>query len=119
MRASPFLLIALSVVPPSAGASCFTMLDRQDTVVYQSSVPPIDLSQPISQEMSVKFPGRFLIFTDDPGCLAASTGGGVISTGSFFGASAARGSAASSPSVPAGPQPAVTRPSPASSARPY
>jgi hypothetical protein len=42
-----------------ASAYCFTIYDRQQQPVYQSTEPPFDLSQPISQGLATRFPGRF------------------------------------------------------------
>ena len=49
-------------------ASCFSVVDWGNNLVYQSVVPPIDLSLPVSVGMAQRFPGQFLIIADNVRC---------------------------------------------------
>jgi hypothetical protein len=62
-------LLALAFVPaviaPVAEASCFTVVDRANRIVYRSEIPPVDLSAPIHQTLPRVFPGTLLIISDE------------------------------------------------------
>src|SRR4051812_40848109 len=61
--------LLLALMPAIASASCYSVYDTTDAVVYRSSLTPIDLSQPISQEMARRFPpGHRLLITEDVPC---------------------------------------------------
>ena len=42
-------------------AACYTVYDKSDKPVYKSSEPPFDLSIPISEGITSKYPGGYLI----------------------------------------------------------
>src|SRR4051812_36821328 len=61
--------LLLAMMPAIVSASCYSIYDTTDAVVYRSSLTPIDLSQPISQEMARRFPaGHRLLITEDMPC---------------------------------------------------
>ncbi len=62
MRLSSIALIAVaSSLPSLASASCFSIYTRQDRLVYQSTVIPIDLALPISQGLRPSFPNTHMV----------------------------------------------------------
>jgi hypothetical protein len=69
------LIIAIALLDPATvSATCYSVLNPQGRLVHRSKVPPIDLSQPISQEMSRQLPGYHLTITDDAGCTVFTEG---------------------------------------------
>jgi hypothetical protein len=83
-------VLCLPALP--AVAACFTVFDRTDRVVYQSTQPPIDVSGSISAEMARAFPpGHHLLLTSEGYC------SGVLEPGAIGGGPslAPRASAAS------------------------
>lgn len=71
------LLIAVAALVPglaTAAIDCFIIYDVKNNVTYQSVRSPIDLSKTISQEMSEKYPGQYLVWSrGDFGCHDAAT----------------------------------------------
>lgn len=69
---TPFVVLALVLgTAPAAHAACFTIYDEKNVVVYQSTEPPIDLSQRIGTQMARRFPRHFLVMADSSdGCAA-------------------------------------------------
>lgn len=65
---STISMIALVATSTESFATCFTIYDSADQLVYQSPQSPIDLSGSISKEMDSKFPGRHLVITDSDTC---------------------------------------------------
>ena len=64
---APLILLA-GLVPLPALAVCFTVFDG-DRIVYRDLATPVDLSEPISDAMRVKYPsGQLIISTDDDNC---------------------------------------------------
>jgi hypothetical protein len=51
-------------------AACYTVYDRSERVVYQSSVPPVDMSRPIHETLPLRYPGGHLIFDTSADCQA-------------------------------------------------
>lgn len=49
----------------SASAACYTLIGPDNGTVYQSVVPPFDLSRPLSQSLATQFPGHHLVMTGD------------------------------------------------------
>ena len=64
--ASAVLLPALSLTAAlPAWGSCYTIYSPQNTVVYQSGEPPIDLSRSISSQLALRYPGHHLVMVND------------------------------------------------------
>jgi hypothetical protein len=64
-------LVALIGLVGSADASCYLVYDGQDKVIYQGSIPPVDMSLPVSDQIRARFPGGHLVFmTEGVSCSA-------------------------------------------------
>lgn len=67
----PRLLLALALLlgcgsgAYAAGGTCYTIYDPNNRAVYQSTEPPIDMSQSISDGMAKRYPGHFLVVAVD------------------------------------------------------
>ena len=60
------LLVCLVIVLPiTSFAECYTVYDKSDKPVYKSFEPPFDLSIPISEGIKSKFPGGYLIQSNE------------------------------------------------------
>jgi hypothetical protein len=63
------LVLMIGVLPPHASASCFTVYDRANRIVYRDVLTPIDLSGPITEAMRAWFPGGHLVISGEArGC---------------------------------------------------
>jgi hypothetical protein len=62
------LLCSLLGSASMQAAACYTVYDRSDSVVYQGSSPPVDMSRPIHETLSVRFPGGHMIFDAAASC---------------------------------------------------
>lgn len=51
-------------------AACYTVYDRSDRVVYQSEMPPVDMSRPLHETLPARFPGGHMIFEAAGECQA-------------------------------------------------
>lgn len=64
-----FFLAVLSILfSHMSFATCYTVYDKSDKIVYKSSEPPFDLSTPISEGIQSKYPGGYLIKTESRIC---------------------------------------------------
>jgi hypothetical protein len=72
-------LAALLALPGVAGAAnCYSVYNAKNQLAFQSTVPPVDLSQRISQSMRDSYPGGFLVIVpDDSDCREFRTGSTV------------------------------------------
>lgn len=59
------LLFTLMILPTSSFSVCYTVYDSSDRPVYKSYDPPFDMSLPISEGIQSKFPGGYLIQSDE------------------------------------------------------
>lgn len=64
MLASAAVAASLATASPAWG-SCFTIYSPQNTVVYQSGEPPIDLSRSISSQMAARYPRHHMVMVND------------------------------------------------------
>ena len=62
VRLSFALLLA---APLLAEASCFSVYNGQNVLVYQSTITPVDLSLPIADATRDRFPGNYLVMIPD------------------------------------------------------
>jgi hypothetical protein len=70
----PAVALTLSLTAsPAFAIECFSMYDAKNTLVYQSSTTPIDLSRSISGPMTRRFPGRYLVISDLGSCPATAS----------------------------------------------
>jgi hypothetical protein len=95
MRAPALRLISALVIslPHAANAAgCFTIYDAENVVTYRSTTAPVDMSRSISDQMAVRFPGQFLVWSKSASSCPELTGN-ATGTGSaaFAGAPQARG----------------------------
>ena len=74
MRVATLIIVIGLLEPASASATCYSVLNAQGRLVHRSMVSPIDLSKPISQEMSRQLPGHHLTITGDAGCTEFAEG---------------------------------------------
>ncbi len=49
-------------------ATCYSLFDPTNQLIYQSEKPPFDVSGPISDATRAHFPGHFLIATESAPC---------------------------------------------------
>jgi hypothetical protein len=92
----PLFAFALVFAAPAHATECFSMFDAANTLVYQSTTTPINLSGSISIQMARYFPSRYLVISDVGTCVEAGTGSaGAVATagstadgGALFGADA-------------------------------
>lgn len=92
MKLKLALFCTLGFASVNALAACYTVYDRSSTVVYNSQLPPVDMSRPLHETVPVAFPGGSLVFN----------------TGSMDCPSAARRSTAAAPPAPSRPSPLLT-----------
>jgi hypothetical protein len=59
------LVVGAALTPTTAEASCFTVFNRANQLVFQSVLTPVDLSQPIGAVMMRRFPGHHLVWSED------------------------------------------------------
>ena len=63
------VLIAATSLVQAASAACYLVYAPDNTVVYRSFQPPVDLSMPLHTTMPMVAPGGHLVFALDPtGC---------------------------------------------------
>ena len=74
MRVTTLIIVIALLDPAIASATCYSVLNAQGRLVHRSMVSPIDLSKPISQEMSRQLPGHHLTITGDAGCTEFAEG---------------------------------------------
>ncbi len=48
--------------------ACFTVYDRDNRVVYNAQLPPVDMSQPLHQTLPAAFPGGHMVFDTSIDC---------------------------------------------------
>ncbi len=64
-----FVLMAAVGLGQAANAACYQVYAPDNTVVYRSYQPPVDLSKPLHTTMPLAAPGGSLVFALDPsGC---------------------------------------------------
>jgi len=62
-------VVAVSTVAQAASAACYVVYAPDNTVVYRSVQPPVDLSLPLHVTMPQAAPGGRLVFALEPtGC---------------------------------------------------
>src|SRR5438270_92270 len=68
--ASVLLLTLLALAPAAASAlTCYTLFDRNDSVLYRGTFPPIDMSPDgDAQRDAMRSQGQFLVFADAENC---------------------------------------------------
>ena len=68
-------LAVVLVLPSIASANCYSIYDAKNRLAFQSTIAPVDLSTRISEAMSARFPGGYLVMIpDDSDCREYRTG---------------------------------------------
>ena len=68
MTRSTLAVLAVAVagaLPAAASASCFFVYSAKNDLIYRSTIPPVDLSRPISEGMRGRFAGGHLVMIPD------------------------------------------------------
>lgn len=74
MRCWKYLLLSpLLGFAASSALACYTVYDRSERVVYQSELPPVDMSRPIHETLPARFPGGHMIFDTAAQCEVISS----------------------------------------------
>jgi hypothetical protein len=76
---------SMFVAAPTHAAECFSMFDAKNVLVFQSTSAPIDLSRSISDEMTTRFPARYLVIADTGVCVEVERPIGTIAVGASSG----------------------------------
>jgi len=88
------IALLLGLLPLQASAACFTVFDKQHRIIYRDTVPPIDLTGPVSEALNAKFPGGHLVISSENlNCIPVVPGSPVDTRG----AAAAAAPAAATP----------------------
>lgn len=56
------LLVPLLGLASLQALACYTVYDRTERVVYYSEKPPVDMSRPLHETVSARFPGGHMVF---------------------------------------------------------
>lgn len=62
------LMAALAVLAAGPALACFTVYDRNNQVLYNAQVPPVDMSRPLAETLPQKFPGGHMVFDQNVNC---------------------------------------------------
>jgi len=61
-------LALLACCSASQALACFTVYDRDNRVLYNAQLPPVDMSQPLHQTLPASFPGGHMVFDTSIDC---------------------------------------------------
>jgi hypothetical protein len=86
-RWKTILLLPLGLASLQAFATCYTVYDSANRVVYQSEKSPVDMSRPLHETLPARFPGASMVFDDSRECsvissVALGNGGQTVRTAS-------------------------------------
>ena len=62
MQMKAWMAAAAALAAGPAMAACFTVYDRNNTVLYNAQTPPVDMSRPLHETLPQKYPGGHLVF---------------------------------------------------------
>jgi hypothetical protein len=63
------LFVSISLlIPTAAVATCYTVYDASDKVIYRSTTSPVSLSGRVSDSVQQRYPGGFMTMTADYPC---------------------------------------------------
>ena len=54
-----------TIFAATASASCYTVYDQSDRIIYRSTASPVDLSQSVRDQVQQRWPGASLIIAPD------------------------------------------------------
>jgi hypothetical protein len=61
-------MCALGMAAAAHAQACYSLYSPLDKLVYQSSEPPVDLSQAISAAVQARYPGHHLVVLSSSSC---------------------------------------------------
>jgi hypothetical protein len=125
------VIVILAIAGPAAARTCYTLLDRNDNVVYRDTFSPVDLSdQGEAARAQLRQRGEYLLISEEEHCpqvtfVLGPGGSAALSVDDFLGGlqpgahasggaitkapQGARGPASSAPSAPSAPSAAPKR----------
>ena len=62
------LLAAAAALAVGPALACYTIYDAGNRMVYNSELPPFDMSRPLHQSMGAAYPGSHLVFEPGASC---------------------------------------------------
>ncbi len=65
----------LGLAAGNAMASCYTVYDRANQVVYNAETPPVDMSRPLHETLPGRFPGGHMVFGEGGDCPKVNVAG--------------------------------------------
>jgi hypothetical protein len=65
MKRALLPLVLLLGLPAYAGATCYTVYDAQNRIVFRAPYTPVDLTGPVASAVRAKFPGGHLVISDE------------------------------------------------------
>ena len=68
MKLSHALLAAGLALVAGQAMACYTVYDSNNRIVYNDLVPPVDMSQPLHEALSRRFPNSSMVFNDSRDC---------------------------------------------------
>ena len=68
MKLSHAVLAAGLALAAGQALACYTVYDSNDRIVYNDLAPPVDMSQPLHEALSRRFPGSSMVFNDSRDC---------------------------------------------------
>jgi hypothetical protein len=81
MRTLTILAVALAAAaaaPPANAVICYTLLDRNDTLLYRGSSPPVDMSdQGAAQREALRRKHEYMMIADVDSCQAVAAASGA------------------------------------------
>ena len=83
---TPLIALLIVLLMQSASANCYMVYDREDRLAFRSISTPVNLSQPIREQVQRQWPGGALIIAvDSDACSAIDVRAQAQSVGSRFG----------------------------------
>jgi hypothetical protein len=75
MHAKKALMAAVAALAAGPALACFTVYDRNNNVLYNAQVAPVDMSRPLNETLPKKFPGGHLVFSNSADCPVVQASG--------------------------------------------
>ena len=84
---TPLITVLIALLMQSASANCYMVYDREDRLAFRSISTPVNLSQPIREQVQRQWPGGSLIIAgDSDACSSIDVRAQAQSLGSLAGA---------------------------------
>lgn len=68
MKLRRSLLALLLGLAATQALACYTVYDRFSRLVYSAPTPPVDMSRPLHETLSARFPGGHMVFDTQADC---------------------------------------------------